>query len=133
MESRVELAKQKHKQGYNCAQAVICTYCDLFGLSEDEAFRISESFGAGMGMQETCGAVSGMFMLLGLEKSGGLNQVGKTKRETYNAAKELGNEFAKKEGTIICKDMLKNKERTCTQRVADAAVIIEKYLNENKK
>ena len=31
MKSRVQEAKNRHKNGYNCAQAVACTYCDLRG------------------------------------------------------------------------------------------------------
>ena len=34
MESRVQQAAQRHSRGYNCAQAVACTYCDLFGVDE---------------------------------------------------------------------------------------------------
>ena len=31
MESRVKETIVRHDKGYNCAQAVACTYCDLFG------------------------------------------------------------------------------------------------------
>ena len=55
-----EIAKNNFMQGYNCAQAVACTYCDLVGVSEEEAFRSTEAFGLGMGgMLGTCGALSG--------------------------------------------------------------------------
>ena len=61
--SRVEIAKQKHLNGYNCCQAVVCTYCDLLGMDEKTAFRASEGFGLGIaGMQET-GCFLGKFML----------------------------------------------------------------------
>lgn len=49
MESRIEIALDKHRHGYNCAQAIVCTYCDLFGLDEETAFKVSEGFGGGMG------------------------------------------------------------------------------------
>ena len=49
LESRAVLAAERHKKGYNCAQAVACTYCDLVGVSEEEAFRSTEAFGLGMG------------------------------------------------------------------------------------
>ena len=29
MESRVDKATERHQKGYNCAQAVACTYCDM--------------------------------------------------------------------------------------------------------
>ena len=31
MESRIDQALERHHMGYNCAQSVACTYCDLFG------------------------------------------------------------------------------------------------------
>ncbi len=59
--SRVELAAKRHAGGYNCCQAVVCTYCDLLGMDEVTAFRASEGFGLGIaGMQETCGSVCAM-------------------------------------------------------------------------
>ena len=79
MESRVQKAIDLHHKGYNCAQAVVCAYCDLFGLDEETAYRASEAFGFGMGQMEVCGALSGACMLAGLKNSGGLAAVGKTK------------------------------------------------------
>ena len=35
MKSRIEEAVIKKKNGYNCAQAVACTYCDYAGCSEE--------------------------------------------------------------------------------------------------
>ena len=60
MESRVKETIVRHDKGYNCAQAVACTYCDLFGYKEEDVFRMTEGFGLGMGcMAGTCGALSG--------------------------------------------------------------------------
>ena len=38
MESRVNKAAERHKKGYNCAQAVACAYCDLPGIDEETMF-----------------------------------------------------------------------------------------------
>ena len=43
-QSRVEHAIALHQKGYNCAQAVICTYADLFGIDEQTAYKMSEGF-----------------------------------------------------------------------------------------
>ena len=45
MESRVKETIVRHDKGYNCAQAVACTYCDLFGYKEEDVFRMTEGFG----------------------------------------------------------------------------------------
>ena len=48
MESRVKETIVRHDKGYNCAQAVACTYCDLFGYKEEDVFRMTEGFGLGI-------------------------------------------------------------------------------------
>ena len=59
MTERAKLAQDFHNQGYNCAQAVVCAYCDLVGLDKETAYKMSEGFGFGMGCMEMCGALSG--------------------------------------------------------------------------
>ena len=45
MSTKAEYAISLHDQGYNCAQAVACTFCKEFGVDEQEMFRIAEGFG----------------------------------------------------------------------------------------
>ena len=52
METRVDKVAEKHKSGYNCAQAVACAYCDLVGIDEETMFRMTEGLGLGMGGME---------------------------------------------------------------------------------
>ena len=35
IEERVKLAEEKHHSGYNCAQAVLCSYSDKLGIDEE--------------------------------------------------------------------------------------------------
>ena len=72
--TKKELALEYHKRGYNCAQAVACAFCEEFGVNEAEMYKIAEGFGLGMGMMDTCGALTGLFMLIGLKNSGGTEQ-----------------------------------------------------------
>ena len=69
MSTKAEHAAELHQRGCNCAQAVACTFCKEFGISEDDIFRIAEGFGLGMGVMEMCGALSGMAMIIGLDNS----------------------------------------------------------------
>ena len=106
MKSRVEEAAGRHAKGYNCSQAVVCTYCDLLGVEEKTAFRMSEGFGAGMGdMERTCGALSGAVMLAGLKRSDGDLEAQKTKGKTYQLSKEITKLFAEKCGSAVCKEI----------------------------
>ena len=45
--NKVEQALKYHKQGYNCSQAVLCSFCEQTGLSEETAFKVAEGLGFG--------------------------------------------------------------------------------------
>ena len=42
MSTKAEQAITFHDKGYNCAQAVACSFCKEFGVDEEEMFRIAE-------------------------------------------------------------------------------------------
>ena len=46
---RGERARALFLEGYNCAQAVACAFCDATGLSMEESARLASSFGGGLG------------------------------------------------------------------------------------
>ena len=72
MKATKETAVEKFKKGYNCCQAVACAYCEERGVKEEDMFRITEGFGSGMGgLKDTCGAVTGMFLIISLYNSAG--------------------------------------------------------------
>lgn len=131
MESRVQEELELFKSGYNCAQAVVCTYCDLFGLDRDTAYRMTEGLGAGMGVREVCGAVSGALVLSGVKHSSGSEKPGQH-GVAYKSNKMLAEEFTKKNSSIICRE-LKGIEtgevlRSCGGCIKDACELVEKYL-----
>ena len=60
MKTRSELALKKFLSGYNCAQAVLFSFCDDLGFEQNTALKLACGFGAGMGRkQAVCGAISG--------------------------------------------------------------------------
>lgn len=133
MSTRSEKAIQLHHKGYNCAQAVVCAYCDLLGLSEEDAYRAAEGFGFGMGGSgEVCGAVSGMALVAGLTNSSGELEGPRTKAQTYKIVKELTKAFQDKNTSVLCRDLLggpgKPKLRSCDGCVEDAVIILEEKL-----
>ena len=135
METRVDKVAEKHKSGYNCAQAVACAYCDLVGIDEETMFRIAEGFGFGMGMggmEGTCGAVTAACVIAGAKNStvemGGLGSKG----ATYKISKEIVRRFKEESGSVICKE-LKGVEtgtpaKACPDCVKDAARILEEVV-----
>lgn len=131
--TKKEKAIELHNKGFNCAQAVACSFCEELGVSEEVVFAACEGFGLGMGgMQTTCGAVSGAVMVAGLKNSCKDLEQPNTKAQTYKLSKEIVNEFAEKNTTIICKE-LKGVEsgkviRSCQDCIMDAVEIAEKLL-----
>lgn len=114
-----------HKQGYNCAQAVVCALADPLGIDADAAFRLAEGFGAGMGgMSETCGAISGAVMAAGQATSGGMDEP-VTKGRTYGLARRIAQGFRDKNGSTVCRELKgvgsdKGPLRSCPGCIDDA-------------
>ncbi len=68
-EIRIKKALDYHKKGYNCAQSVACSFCDMVNTPEETVFAAAEGLGLGMGcMEGTCGAISAAALLSGLKK-----------------------------------------------------------------
>ena len=142
--NHAEKAFDLFKSGYNCAQAVAVAFCDLTGLPEKQAARMASSFGGGIGrMREVCGAVSGMFMVLGLLY--GYDEPGDdaTKKVLYTRIQALAEDFKKEAGSIICRDILKNPPsdpnpsprtaeyyamRPCERMVYNAAALLDSFI-----
>ena len=132
MSERVAKALENHKKGYNCAQALTCAYCDLFGCGEEEAFKMTEAFGFGMGTMGTCGAVSAMAALTGMKLSDGNLEKPETKKQCYKTMKEMTKKFSEKNKTVICAELKGvgggNVIRSCDGCIEDAARIVEEVL-----
>ena len=132
MIERAERAQSLHNKGYNCAQAVVCAYCDLFGLDEETAYKMAEGFGLGMGMMDTCGALSAAFMLAGMQGSKGTEHPGETKAQTYKTTKMLAAAFREKNGTYLCRERKGiadgKMRRSCPGCIEDACSLIETAL-----
>lgn len=106
IESRAERARELFLQGFNCSQSVLAACCDLYGLDEKMALRVSASFGGGIArMRHVCGAASGMFMLAGLEK-GSVTGSAEEKKMNYVFVRELADDFRQVHGSIICADLM---------------------------
>ena len=134
-------AVELFKSGFNCAQAVAIAYSDVLGMSDEEAAKVSGSFGGGMGrMREVCGAVSGMFMVAGLKYGYSDPSAKQEKAELYALVQNLAAGFKEKNGSIICKELLGvsdtsptpeprtaayYKKRPCVELVGDAAELLE--------
>ena len=128
-EKRQELhtaINERKKCGYNCAQAVACTYCDLAGIDEETVRNLTQGFAAGVGgsMEATCGAVIGAVNILGL--------INKNPQRTMQGSRKIINRFKEQNGTVICKELKGITDgvvkRECLDCVRDAAAFLEAEL-----
>lgn len=131
--TRIEETIKRHDKGYNCAQSIVCTYCDLVGLDEATAFKIAEGLGLGCGcMEGTCGALTGAVLLAGCKNSTVNLEKPNSKGSTYKVSREIITKFNEKNHATICKE-LKGIEtgkmlRACPDCIRDAASIVEEVL-----
>ncbi|MCD8024864.1 MAG: C-GCAxxG-C-C family protein [Candidatus Gastranaerophilales bacterium] len=144
MPEKDKIAGELFCNGYNCAQSVFCAYCEDFGIDFKQGAKLASSFGGGMGrLREVCGAVCAMFMIAGLKFGYDNNNDGEIKNLHYELIRKLAEEFKKKHGSIICKDLLNGaesggvpekrddgyyKKRPCQKYVETAAKIIQKEI-----
>ena len=141
-----ELARNLFRMGYNCAQAVFCAFAEDMGLDLDTAARLSSSFGGGLGrLRELCGALSGAELALGLLRGYADVEDPALKSAHYARVRELAERFRAQEGTILCRELLKDVKTTpggepeprtpefyaarpCLRLVGEAAAILEEML-----
>jgi len=65
MKQRKIRAIEFFNDGFNCAQSIIGAYEDKLGHNTHVLMDMASGFGAGMGrLQETCGAVTGAFIVM---------------------------------------------------------------------
>ena len=127
MEPRKHIASEKKRcNSHNCAQAVICTYCDLVGLPEETALDIAGAYGTGMGnMEGTCGALVGAGMILGLAT--------KDRNLSRSRMKTIMMRFQERNGATQCRQLkgigTGKVLRDCPDCVADACEFLEEFLN----
>ena len=131
---------------YNCAQSVLCAYAAECGLEKDKALEAAVGFGGGMGrLQETCGAVTGAILVLGLS-SGFKEGDGREKiNESYAKVRRLMNDIISREGSVRCRDLLgcdfsteegqkefreKNLRDRCRNYIRLSCELLDKYLAE---
>ncbi len=127
METRkFDAAEKKRCGSHNCAQAVLCSYCDLTGIDEETSRNMTTAFAAGMGnMEGTCGAIVGAGIALSL--------ITKDKAKAVKGMREIMTRFEERNKATQCK-LLKGVEtkqvlRECPDCVADAADFLEDIIN----
>jgi len=146
--NRTKAAKKDFVSGLACSQAVLAVFADRYGLTREQALRLAAGFEGGLGMQaEVCGALVGVYLVLGLEY-GGIDPADlESKRKTAEKVQEATERFRERhQNNITCRDLLECDisyqdglesaigkrlfKRRCPHFVGDAVQIAEQLLPE---
>jgi C_GCAxxG_C_C family probable redox protein len=131
--------------GVDCSQAVFGELAPHLGIDRETALKIAAPFGGGMWNGETCGAVVGALMAIGLKYGQGDAPDQEAKQAMLAKAAAFRQQFAGKYGSCVCREILgykipeemdkimeENKfGNVCCHVVVDACEICAKVLNED--
>jgi C_GCAxxG_C_C family probable redox protein len=117
--------------GYNCAQSVLSVFAEELGMSKDACLKLASPFGSGIAyMQETCEAVCGALMAIGLKYGRGKNGTIEDKELAYNMSRNFIEEFKKTTcGTICCRELMAELNMNTPEGMAK----IKEMVNINMK
>jgi len=140
-----EKAIEVFRSGLNCAQAVVTSYSDKLQFDNSIALSVACGFGGGMGrLQETCGAVTGSFMVLGVYNCKKISDNKDRKEKTYAMVQKFSEKFKNINGSTDCRSLLKCDLKTeeghryaiehnlfgtvCEKCISDSIGIIEELI-----
>jgi C_GCAxxG_C_C family probable redox protein len=141
-----EQVLEQFDKGYDCGQVVFQYWAQKLGLEDEIAYKVASGFGAGMFQGETCGAIIGAYMALGLKY--GHSKPGKAgdeqRVESIIKNVQFRQNFLNKYDSTMCRDLLNADMSTaegakyirekqlmntfCPQLVADVIEILEEIM-----
>ena len=140
-----EDAAELFRNGWSCSQAVACAFAKDFGIDETAALKLSCGLGGGMGHTgNTCGAVTGALMVIGMKYGRTTLDDLASKEKTYEMAQQFMKEFRRRNHSINCteqigydlsipEELAEAREKKafhgkCSKFVGDAGDILEMLL-----
>ncbi|MEJ2619691.1 MAG: C-GCAxxG-C-C family protein [Candidatus Thiodiazotropha sp.] len=149
-ETNAQLAARRFCDGCNCAQAVLTTFADRYGIDRALAMQISAALGGGVGrMGDICGTLSGAALVVGLQMGPKTSEDVDAKDATYKATQLLQERFMAQHGSNRCKELLKMDlsipaeyqeakslglfKSQCPDYVETAVTLLDQILEESEK
>jgi C_GCAxxG_C_C family probable redox protein len=123
----VEEAVELFNGGCACSQAVLASVAERLGLEREQAMRISACFAGGMREGEVCGAVTGVYMALGLAHCGPDCTSAEGRRAAYAKVASFNGAFRERHDSLLCRE-LRDRDK-CSELVRDAALILGEMLS----
>ena len=143
--TRADEAAANFTNGFSCSQAVCLAFANDFGVDRETALKLSCALGGGMAHSaNTCGAVTGALLVIGMKYGRTRLDDLAAKDKTYEVANAFMTEFLRRNKSLNCTDLIGHnlsdphalalaRERKlfhtkCAQFVRDAGEILEDVL-----
>lgn len=104
--SRPQQVVAAFESGFNCSQAILCSYGPDHGLSPLHALQVASGFGGGMARGDTCGAVTGALMVLGLRYGPQDTSDKAANADVYSKIADFCAKFESRCGSVTCRELL---------------------------
>ena len=148
LEERMDEAESRGKdyfrQGLNCSECVLRTFMDMHETDLPESIiRLASGFGGGMGhTKNTCGAITGAVLALGLVKGRDpfaseevKDRITQLNDQVYPAFAPMIREMEEEFGTLICAELSaphgdfdgRARKKSCMQMIGHCCRLAEKY------
>jgi C_GCAxxG_C_C family probable redox protein len=105
--SRIEKALAQFATGCNCCQSITTAFGPDYNLGSQKALKIGAAFGGGISRRgDTCGAVSGALMIIGLVFRNDNPEDSDNKERVYEIGQKFLDQFMEIHGTVMCRDLI---------------------------
>lgn len=142
--NRIEVATSLFKKGHDCSQSVLAAFDDITGIDRETSLKLGSPFAGGMGkMGDTCGAVTGALMVIGLKHGVTDPADKKAKEKTHELVNNFVEKFRTLNSSTVCREIIGHDIKTigslssgvrkevhskCLKSVQDAVRILEEIL-----
>ncbi len=143
--SRADDAASLFTNGFSCSQSVCLAFAEDFGIDRETALKLSCALGGGMAHSgNTCGAVTGALMVIGMKYGRIRLDDLAAKDKTYTVANSFMAEFLRRNQSLNCTDLIGHNlsdpnalalarekklfHTLCVKYVRDAGEILEMVL-----
>lgn len=97
---------EQFQSGINCAQVVLSQWAEELGYDREEGLRMAAAFGGGMSLGDTCGAVIGALIAIGLKYGNSELNDRKTKETLQGKVSQFQKKFSERCGSTICRELV---------------------------
>lgn len=101
-----EEIKQLFTEGIDCSQVVAGAFSDALHIDQADLRKVSACFGGGMMCGETCGAITGALMVIGIRYGHSENGDTAGKKIMQEKVMEFKSLFAEKYPSAMCRELL---------------------------